>query len=46
MNTFASLGLAAGLLSMASAAAFGQQGDFYVHVHRDGDAMTVDRIGP
>jgi hypothetical protein len=123
MNRFASLGLAVGLLSMASAAAFGQQGgypmichgggamkaeifagtiivrfeptdvgvgvappgpgqcgwldrgyrpgepaslrysgnpdgvrylvdgvlrggNFYVHVHRDGDAMTVDRIGP
>jgi hypothetical protein len=21
-------------------------GNFYVHVHRDGDAMAVDRIGP
>jgi hypothetical protein len=21
-------------------------GNFYVHVHRDGDAMTVDRAGP
>jgi hypothetical protein len=124
MNTFASLGLAVGLLSTASAAAFGQQGgypmichgggamkaevfvgamiivrfeptdvganvappgpgqcgwldrgyrpgepaslryagnqdgvrylldgmlrggNFYVYVHRDGDAMAVDRIGP
>jgi hypothetical protein len=41
MNTFASFGLAFGLLSMASAAAFGQQAG-YAMVCRGGGAMKAE----
>src|SRR5260370_12673289 len=41
MNTFASLGLAVGLLAMASAAAFGQQGG-YPMICKGGGAMKAE----